>query len=144
MRAASVGTQHILAEIAEEGIRGTISVVPDVLADIVELASAGIDGLVGFVAPQRGRSIALMLRESERDAGEGNWFARKGIRVRLEDSVVDVDLTVVLWRGVNVPNLADELKVRISEAIDRMLGLQTGMIAVHVRAISDPDSPESE
>jgi uncharacterized alkaline shock family protein YloU len=85
-----------------------------------------------------------MLRESERDTGEGNWFARKGTRVRLEDSVVDVDLTVVLSRGVNVPNLADELKVRISEAIDRMLGLQTGMIAVHVRAISDPDSPESE
>lgn len=127
---------HVLAEVSEDGMRGTISVAPNVLAEIIELASAGTNGLVRFVAPGRGRTRSLPIQEVEPVQTKGaDWYSRSGVRVRLDNGTVDADLSIEVQQGANVPALAEDLKRRISEAIDRMLGLRTGMIAVHVRSI---------
>jgi len=128
---------YVLAEVSEDGMRGTISVSPNVLAEIIELASAGTEGLVRFLTPGRGRSRSLpILEKDQAETKGGNWHARSGIRVRLDNATVDADLSIEVQHGANVPVLAEELKRRISEAIDRMLGLKSGAIAVHVRAIA--------
>jgi len=136
MTATESFDHHVLAEVSEDGMRGTISVAPNVLAEIIELASAGTDGLVRFVAPGRGRARSLPIQEEEQVETKGaDWYSRSGIRVRLDNGTVDADLSIEVQQGVNVPALAEELKRRISGAIDRMLGLKTGTIAVHVRSI---------
>jgi uncharacterized alkaline shock family protein YloU len=129
---------YMLAEVTEDGVHGTISVSPNVLVDIIELATRGTDGFVRFVSPGHGRSRWLPVSDEEQtNSREGSWYSRSGIRVRLEDGAIDADLSVEARHGVNVPALGDELKRRIDEAIDRMLGLRTGTISVHVRAIAD-------
>jgi len=128
---------HVLAEISEDGMHGTISISPNVLAEIIELASAGADGLVKFVSPGRNRGKTLPIGDdTQQELKGGDWFQRSGIRVRLDNATVDAELSVDVQNGANVPALADELKRRISEAVDHMLGLRTGVIAIHVRAIS--------
>ena len=141
MTAAEPFDHHVLAEVSEDGLRGTISVAPNVLAEIIELASVGTDGLVRFVAPGRGRSRSLPIQDLEQgETKGGDWYSRSGIRVRLEHAIVDADLSIEVQQGASVPALAEELKRRISEAIDRMLGLKTGTIAVHVRSIAQGES----
>ena len=143
MTAAEQFDHHVLVEISEDGMQGTISGAPNVLVDIIELASAGTEGLVGFIAPGRGRARSLPIHEAdEAEPGAGDWYARNGIRVRLENATIDADLTIQVQHGANVPILAEELKRRISEAVDRMLGLKTGTVAVHVRSIV-PGASES-
>ena len=137
MTAAGPLEHHVLAEVAENGMRGTISVAPNVLAEIIQLASAGAEGLVRFVAPGRGRSRSLPIRdEDQTESKGGDWYSRGGIRVRLDNATVDADLSIEVLQGANIPVLAEELKRRISEAVDRMLGLRTGTIAIHVRSIA--------
>jgi uncharacterized alkaline shock family protein YloU len=137
MTAAEQSDHHVLVEVSEDGMRGTITVAPNVLADIIELASAGTEGLIRFVAPGRGRARSLPIHEGdEAESRSGEWYARNGIRVRLENATIDADLSIEVQHGANVPVLAEELKRRISDAVDRMLGLKTGAIAVHVRSIA--------
>jgi uncharacterized alkaline shock family protein YloU len=145
MTAAEQFDHYVLVEVSEDGMQGTISVAPNVLADIIELASAGTEGLVRFVAPGRGRARSLPIREAdEAGPGTGDWYARNGIRVRLENATIDADLTIQVQHGANVPILAEELKQRISEAVDRTLGLRTDTIAVHVRSIAPVASESGE
>ena len=137
MTAAEQLEHHVLAEVSEDGMRGTISVAPNVLAEIIELASAGTEGLVRFVAPGRGRTRSLPIQDEEQaETKGGGWYSRSGIRVSLENATVDADLSIEVQHGANVPALAEELKRRINEAVDRMLGLRTGAIAIHVRSIA--------
>jgi uncharacterized alkaline shock family protein YloU len=141
MSAAEPLTHHVLAEISEDGMSGTVSISPNVLAEIIELASAGAEGLVRFVSPGRNRGKSLPIGEAaHQDLKGGDWYQRSGIRVRLDNATVDAELSIDIHHGANVPALADELKRRISEAVDRMLGLRTGVIAIHIRTISPPAS----
>ena len=107
----------VLVEISEDGIQGTISVAPNVLVDIIELASAGTEGFVRFVAPGRGRALSLPIHEAdEAEPGAGDWYARNGVRVRLENATINADLTIQVQHGANVPILAEELKRRMELA----------------------------
>ena len=75
MTAGEPFDHHVLAEVSEDGLRGTISVAPNVLAEIIELASAGTDGLVRFVAPGRGRSRSLPIQDLEQgETKGGDWY----------------------------------------------------------------------
>ena len=141
MSSAEPLKHHVLAEISEDGMRGTISISPNVLAEIIELASAGTEGLVKFVSPGRHRGKTLPISdEAQQEFKSGDWFQRSGIRVRLDNATVDAELSVDVQNGAIVPAMAEELKRRISEAVDHMLGLRTGVIAIHVRTISPPMS----
>ena len=114
MTASEQFDHHVLAEVSDDGTHGTISVAPNVLAEIVELASAGTDGLVRFVAPGRGRDRALPIRDEEQiEPKSGDWYSRSGIRVRLDSATVDADLSIEVQQGANLPALAEELKQRI-------------------------------
>jgi uncharacterized alkaline shock family protein YloU len=141
MSAAEPDTHHVLAEVSENGMHGTVSISPIVLTEIIELASAGTEGLVKFVSPGRHRGKTLAIGDdAQQELKGGDWFQRSGIRVRLDNATVDAELSVDVQNSANVPAMADELKRRISEAVDHMLGLQTGVIAIHVRTISPPAS----
>jgi uncharacterized alkaline shock family protein YloU len=145
MSTAEPLTHHVLAEISENGMHGTISISPNVLAEIIELASSGTEGLVKFAAPGRNRGKSLPIGDdAQHELKGGDWFQRSGIRVRLDNATVDAELSVDVQHGANVPAMADELKRRISEAVDQMLGLRTGVVAIHVRSISPPASGPGE
>ena len=137
MTAAEQLDHHVLAEVSEDGMRGTISVAPNVLAEIIELASAGTEGSSdswrpAVAAVDRFRSWKRIRRRPGVETGTraaesaSVWTTRPSMPISRSRSS-----TAPMFRC-----LAEELKRRISEAIDRMLGLKTGAIAVHVRAIA--------
>lgn len=124
---------HLLAELEEDGVRGTISIAPSVLVEIVESIATEVAGVTGIVKPKRGvgRRTHPIIEGSGANAG-GGWHSQRGIRVRIADGTVEASLSVSVRAGTQLPRVAQEMHERIAAAVERMLGMKTGPIDVHV------------
>lgn len=64
----------------------------------------------------------------------------QGVRIQVQDSLVDVDVYVILEKDVDIRSVSREIQGEISRAICDMVGMKVGRINVH---IDDIDYPEN-
>jgi uncharacterized alkaline shock family protein YloU len=128
----TTGAGHVLTELEEDGVRGTVTIAPAVLVEIIEGATLPIDGVLKIVNPRRGaRKSHAITGESGAD-DSGHWHSRRGIRVRIRENTVDAEVSVALRMNASIPDIAQGIQERVAQTVERMLGMQTGPIAVHV------------
>lgn len=127
------GNQHILAELVENGVPGTLSLAPDVLVDILEVTARSVDGVTGVMQGRRAASKRTHPLGSTRELHPpGQWYRSRGVQVQVVDGKVYAELSVVVRSGTSVPEVARLVQDRVAASIEKMLGLKTGPIAVHV------------
>ena len=79
-----------------------------------------------------GRSGIAGAIDSVRGGGVSSEHGRR-------EAAFDFDL-VVQW-GQNIPNVVDEVRAKVAEAIETMTNLKTVEINIHVRDIHRDDEP---
>lgn len=105
---------------------GKTTMTPDVLLTIARMAALEVEG-VRAMAPVRGVG------------GRGSFGrAQDGVRLKLEDDNVLVDLFVVLKHDVNIREVGREIQQRVARAIAEMTGLQIGHVNIHIQDIDFP------
>lgn len=99
------------------------TIAPDVLHAIARLTALKVPG-VHAASPRRG--------------------APEGVQVKVTDGVVDVDIYLVLDKDLNLRQVSREVQIGVARAIEEMVGMQAGIINVHIEDIHYPTADGTE
>ena len=102
---------------------GRISIVGDVVAQIVGHTAAECYGIVGMSA--RGRVGRLLSRDR----------LRQGIVVGGDGDGLRIDLYVVVEYGLNLAEVAATVRSRVAYEVERLTGLTVAAVEVHIRDV---------
>ena len=105
---------------------GNIHISEEVLAAIAAAAAMEVEG-VSSLAANLGRDIADLL---------GKKNLAKGVRVKMEDDRVEVELSVLMTYGHTIPEIGKAVQENVKKAIETMSGLDVHAVDVHVSGIS--------
>ena len=105
---------------------GKITVAPDVLETIVRLTALAVPG-VARLTPPLGIQRMLGLQD--------------GIRVAVQEGMVQVDLHIIAESGRNTLTLGRQIQAEVTRAIEDIVGLEVVAVNVYVEDIVPP--PES-
>jgi uncharacterized alkaline shock family protein YloU len=137
-RTAEERRPYLLAEIEEGAARGAITVDPNVLVEVIELAARSIEGVSGFVSPTKASGRTHSIVEGSEPRANGMWHEQNGIRVSLADGVIDAELTIVVESGAAIPGLASDLQDCLRASTEQLLGFRIGSLAIHVADVVPP------
>jgi uncharacterized alkaline shock family protein YloU len=101
---------------------GTVAVSSDAIAQIVGHVAAESYGIVGMAGRRFPR-----LRPRER--------LTDGIEVRSRDGAVEIELSVVLERGLNLAEIAAAVRRRVVYEVERQTGLEVAAVEVRVEDV---------
>jgi uncharacterized alkaline shock family protein YloU len=115
---------------------GTVTIAPQVLLTIARLTALSIPG-VASMSSSFTRNVGRLLRRQS--LGEG-------IRMRVEDDVVYLDLHIVVEPNVNLLELGRDIQQATARAINDMLGMHVGEVNVHIDDViaAGVDTPPHE
>jgi uncharacterized alkaline shock family protein YloU len=104
---------------------GKVEIAPEVIEVIAGIAAAEVDGLFAM----RGNFAS--------DVAErfGKATHSKGVKVELTEKGILIDLFVILYYGVSIPKVAQEIQSGIRQTIKNMTALEIDEINVHVVGI---------
>ena len=111
---------------------GKTTIAPNVLLTIARLATLDVEGVSSM---------------SQLPGGVNRIFQRgydEGVRIRIEDDRVYVDLYVQLFSDVNVREVSRNIQQEVFRAISEMVGMEVGRVNVHIDDIQYPIDPEAE
>ena len=109
---------------------GTTTIAPGVLLTISRLTALQVPGVAAMASVPGGVN-----RLFKRGIGDG-------VRIEIRDSVVTVELYLVLEKDTNVRDVSRTVQADVERAIEEMVGMQVDRINVHIEDISfeTPDS----
>jgi uncharacterized alkaline shock family protein YloU len=116
--------------------KGTVTIAPQVLLTIAKLTTLSIPGVAGMSRSLAG-NVGRFLRR--RSLGEG-------LRMRVEDDVVYLDLHIIVEPNLNLLELGQQIQQETARAINDMLGMHVGKVDVHIEDVAAPlvDKPSAE
>ena len=107
---------------------GNIHIAEEVLAAMSAAAALEVDG-VSSLAANLGSDIAKLL---------GKKNLAKGVRVKMEDDKVEVELSILMAYGHTIPEIGKAVQDGVKSAIESMTGLEVSAVNVNVAGISFP------
>src|SRR5690606_41224468 len=121
-------------------VKGRIRVADEVVEKIAALATREVPGVAGLGGePEPGREPDDAPAEAE-DARPS-----PGVRARVEDRQVAIDVTIVVEYGRVILDVANEVKINVARAVSRMVGLRVVEVNVTVEDVRMPGpSPDAQ
>ena len=107
---------------AEEG--GNVQISEDVIATIAAMSAAEIEGC--NLAGNLGSDIAGLL---------GRKNAGRGVKVRMAEGNVTVDVAILVSYGFPIQDVARQVQDAVYRGLDDMAGLSVSAVNVHVSGI---------
>ena len=107
---------------------GNIHISEEVLAAISAAAALEVDG-VSSLAANLGSDIAELL---------GKKNLAKGVRVRMEDDKVVVELSVLMTYGHTIPEMCKAVQEGVKNAVESMTGLEVSAVNVNAGGVTFP------
>lgn len=104
---------------------GKTTIAPDVLLTIARLTTLSVKG-VSHMSPIPGMVNSILKRGHQ----------SQGVRIKIEDDTVDVDIYVVLLKDVNIRSVSREIQKEVARAISEMVGMQVGQINIQIENIN--------
>lgn len=109
----------------------TISI--DVILTITRLTTLDVPGVSRMSQVPARRFKTMLLHRQQGD----------GLHVEVEDDLVYTDIYVVLYSDVNIREVGRNIQTAVARAITEMIGMQVGVVNVHVEDIDYPMAPEA-
>jgi uncharacterized alkaline shock family protein YloU len=116
---------------AEAG-SGGVTIADSVVAKVAHTACRDIAG-VHALGGATSRALSSL-----RGGGESRT---QGVSVDLRDDGVDLDITLVVMYGVNIPQVAEECRKAVKEQVEGSTGLTVRAVNVVVSDIYFPEAP---
>ena len=111
---------------------GNVRISHDVISSIAKYATLEIDGA---------ESVAMAGVKGI--VGKGKYA--RPIKVDITDSVVSVEINVIVRNGVKIPEIASAIQQNVKNAIQSMTGLAVSMVDIVVAGIAlVSEDPKSE
>ncbi len=112
---------------AQEEVRGTVTIANDVLADIAGYVALEGYGVVGMASPSLRDGVAQLLSRDK---------LRKGVVItNTDERSVVVDLYVIIEYGTNLTQVSHNLSSAVRHALTNSAVVQVSDVRVHVQGI---------
>jgi len=111
---------------SQRAVAGSVTLGDDVVAEVVGLTVLECYGVVGMASKRLVHGVAKLL---------GRDALTKGVEVSASGDVVDVDLYVVMEHGLNLAEVADNLRARVAYQVERLCGLRVGQVSIHIQGV---------
>lgn len=106
--------------------KGTLRISNTVIAKLAGYVATQCYGVVAMVNKSGKDGILKMLKLENMD---------KGIRVKVEDSVINLTLYVVAEYGVNIMTVCETIKNNVKYHVEKFTGLKVNQVKVVVESV---------
>lgn len=115
---------------SEQSVRplGKIEVLPEAIHSIAVRAITECYGVVGITAPRLHNGRAVLLSPEHRN---------QGVRVRLANEQIIIDVYVALEYGLRITEIAHNIMSSVKFSIEKMLGTTVSQVNVYVQDLGD-------
>ena len=101
---------------------GEVMIADDVIATIAGLAATEVEGVFAMQGNVTNELVGRL----------GMKNLTKGVRIKLEESGVAVELSVQMRYGYSIPKTCKAIQEKVKNAIENMVGLSVGVVNVHI------------
>jgi uncharacterized alkaline shock family protein YloU len=105
---------------------GTITIYNEVVARIAGMAAIDCYGIVGMAAKNIKDGLVQLLKMES---------LTKGIRLKVEDSSVSIDLHIIVEYGTNISAIADSIVSTVKYRVEENIGMPVAEVNIFVEGV---------
>ena len=106
----------------------------EVVAIIAGLAATEVKGVAGMSGGIAGGFAEMLGRKN----------LTKGVEIETENNKVKLDIFIIVDYGVSIPEVTDNIRNNVKEAIKQMTGLETEELVIHVQGVEFNNNEENK
>ncbi|HET6850141.1 MAG TPA: Asp23/Gls24 family envelope stress response protein [Gaiellales bacterium] len=107
-------------------VAGQLIVPNEVIAQIVGLTVLECYGVVGMAATSLSQGVARLLSRER---------ITQGVGVRREGDQLAIDLYVVVEYGLNLAEVAANVRSRVTYMVEKLTGIPVGSLQIHIQGV---------
>ncbi len=107
---------------------GRVIIAPEVLITIARLTTLSIPG-VARMSSNWARNVTHLL---------GGKISGQGVKIKVEDNSVAVDLYIIVETDVSMLNLGHTIQAEVARAINDMVGMHVKEVNIHIQDVEAP------
>lgn len=110
----------------ENGNMGQVQIADEVVAIIAGLAATEVEGVASMAGNITNELVSKLGKKS----------LSKGIRVKVEDGIVNVNVALNIAYGYSVPKTCKKVQEKVKSAIENMTGLEVEKVDIQIANVS--------
>ena len=110
----------------ENGNMGQVQIADEVVAIIAGLAATEVEGVASMAGNITNELVSKLGKKS----------LSKGIRVKVEDGIVNVNVALNISYGYSVPKTCKKVQEKVKAAIENMTGLEVEKVDIQIANVS--------
>ena len=110
----------------ENGNMGQVQIADEVVAIIAGLAATEVEGVASMAGNITNELVSKL----------GKKGLSKGIRVKVEDGIVNVNVALNIAYGYSVPKTCKKVQEKVKAAIENMTGLEVEKVDIQIANVS--------
>ena len=110
----------------ENGNMGQVQIADEVVAIIAGLAATEVEGVASMAGNITNELVSKLGKKS----------LSKGIRVKVEDGIVNVNVALNIAYGYSVPKTCKKVQEKVKAAIENMNGLEVEKVDIQIANVS--------
>lgn len=110
----------------ENGNMGQVQIADEVVAIIAGLAATEVEGVASMAGNITNELVSKLGKKS----------LSKGIRVKVEDGIVNVNVALNIAYGYSVPKTCKKVQEKVKAAIETMTGLEVEKVDIQIANVS--------
>ena len=110
----------------ENGNMGQVQIEDEVVAIIAGLAATEVEGVASMAGNITNELVSKLGKKS----------LSKGIRVKVEDGIVNVNVALNIAYGYSVPKTCKKVQEKVKAAIENMTGLEVEKVDIQIANVS--------
>ena len=110
----------------ENGMMGEVQIADEVVAIIAGLAATEVEGVASMAGNITNELVSKLGKKS----------LSKGIRVKVEDGIVNVNVALNIAYGYSVPKTCKKVQEKVKAAIENMTGLEVEKVDIQIANVS--------
>ena len=110
----------------ENGNMGQVQIADEVVAIIAGLAATEVEGVASMAGNITNELVSKLGKKS----------LSKGIRVKVEDGIVYVNVALNIAYGYSVPKTCTKVQEKVKAAIENMTGLEVEKVDIQIANVS--------
>ena len=110
----------------ENGNMGQVQIADEVVAIIAGLAATEVEGVASMAGNITNELVSKL----------GKKRLSKGIRVKVEDGIVNVNVALNIAYGYSVPKTCKKVQEKVKAAIENMTGLEVEKVDIQIANVS--------
>ena len=110
----------------ENGNMGQVQIADEVVAIIAGLAATEVEGVASMAGNITNELVSKLGKKS----------LSKGIRVKVEDGIVNVNVALNIAYGYSVPKTCTKVQEKVKAAIENMTGLEVEKVDIQIANVS--------